>query len=42
MRVILQRSKESKVTIDGKVNEEIVKVYVNKVILTGIEVDSEG
>ena len=30
------------VTVDGKVNEEIVKVYVNKVILTGIEVDSEG
>ena len=33
---------EEAVTIDGKVNEEIVKVYVNKVILTGIEVDSEG
>ena len=33
---------EEAVTVDGKVNEEIVKVYVNKVILTGIEVDSEG
>ena len=33
---------EEAVTIDGKINEEIVKVYVNKVILTGIEVDSEG
>ena len=30
------------ITIDGKVNDDIVKVYTNKVILTGIEVDAEG
>lgn len=33
---------EESITVDGKVNEDIVKVYVNKVILTGIEVDAEG
>jgi len=30
------------VTVDGKVNEDMIKVYTNKVILTGIEVDAEG